>query len=322
MPLTSFPQGVSSFGFPSIGASGPYVGAGQVFWVSSLNGTDASGRGTDPTRPFKTINYALTKCSVPSGSKVGGDFVFVLPGHVETISVAGTAASPVGSISANVAGVTVVGLGAASQRPLIQFSATAGKIFLGAANLRFSNLVFDMATVVSAVVVGITCGVKGVQFDNCNFITSTTANAALIGISLTAGWGDFIFGDNNYVGSDAGLPAAGATSFIAAVAGDRLRIFDSYINGDYSTSLVDGGAIIITNVRVNRCCLVNNNAARLILKGNNSSTGVVENNNIQVNGGAVAGVVSGTGWAWMANLGKSVGSGTASGIAVPGTATF
>src|SRR5216684_1949140 len=137
MPLTSFPQGVQSYGFPLIG-SGPYMGAGNVFWVSSLNGTDASTRGTDPTRPFKTVNFALSKVAAPSGSKVGGDFIFVLPGHVETISAAGSAASPgpTGSVSVNTAGVTIVGLGNGTQRPTFQWSAVAGQFLVNAGALR------------------------------------------------------------------------------------------------------------------------------------------------------------------------------------------
>lgn len=330
MPVTNYPQGLSSYGFNLIG-SGHYLGAGNVFWVSSLTGTDAAGRGLDPSRPFKTINFALSKCFFPgqastgSGAlRIGGDYIFALPGHVESISAAGSTASPgpVGSLSVNVAGVSIIGLGNGAQRPTIQWTNAAGQLLLNAANTRIENFVFDLATQVNAVTAAITCNAANCQINSSTFIQSTNAaNAALIGISLTAGWSHFSMA-NTVVRPDTALPHSGATSFLAVAAGDDLSLTDNFWNLDASNSVIDGGTAIITNVNMVRGTYQNVNAARLIIKGNNSSTGVIRDIYTFVNGGAVGGVVSGTGWAWLQCWGKGVAAANASGALVPGAASY
>lgn len=324
MPVTNFPQGLSSFGFNLIG-SGPYMGAGQVFWVSSLTGTDASGRGTDPTRPFKTINFALSKCFAPSGSKVGGDFIFVLPGHTELITAAGSSASPgpTGSISVNVAGVTIVGLGNGKQRPLIQWTAAAGQFIVNQPNFRIENIQFDMATQITGVTAGITASVSDVQINNCVIYGSTTTARALVCVNLTAGWANFsMYGTQ--ITSNAGLPAAGGTSLIAAAAGDGFYLRYCYLNGDSVNSTIDFGTAIVTSVVIEFGEAINVNAGgKPILKGNNSSSGFVRELMMQtIGGGSVAAVVSGTGWVWAQTFAKNAASGTATAAIAPGANGF
>lgn len=321
MSVTSFPNGLSSFGFPLL----PFATVGRVFFVSSVTGVDANGRGTDPQRPFKTINYAISKCTDNNG-----DVIFALPTHVESLSVAGSAASPgaTGSLSVNVKGVTIIGLGQGSSRATIQWTATAGQFLINQPNFTCINFVLDLATQIDSVVAGVKTVAAETAFRGCRIIQTTdsvTAKSALISFSLAAGWSEFLLEDCNTVISGEGAPDANATGFLAVAAGGGLKIKNCNIDGDFSNAIIDGGTAIVTNVRIEGGLFANRNTGhKPVLKGNNSSTGYVRDARTFVAGagGAVADVVSGTGWAWLECYGKNVGSGTASGILVPGTASY
>ena len=91
MGLTNFPNGVSSFGMPMVGA-GPVVPSANVWFVSSVTG--GLGDGTSRDFPLATLSAALAKAT-------SGDVIYLLAGHAETISAAS-------GIAASTAGVTVV----------------------------------------------------------------------------------------------------------------------------------------------------------------------------------------------------------------------
>lgn len=110
MPLTNYPQGVSSFGIPLIGA-GPVLTTGSVFFVNnSVVGASDGNLGTDPKKPLATIDYAIGKCT--NGAN---DIIFVGPGHAETISSAF-------GIDIDVRGVQLIGIGYGELRPTINFA--------------------------------------------------------------------------------------------------------------------------------------------------------------------------------------------------------
>lgn len=148
-----FPNGVTIRGVP-ITQSQP----GKVFWVngsSVLGGNQKVGgsngnSGGPYTRPFATIAFAISQCLASRG-----DVIMVYPGHTETVSAAG-------SITMNVAGVAVVGLGSGSLRPTITFTtATAATITMSAANCTLKNMIFsaafaDVAECVTPTATGIT----------------------------------------------------------------------------------------------------------------------------------------------------------------------
>ena len=123
MGLTNFPNGITSFGVPVIGGSGLIPATtGTYFFVSSGTGSN-SHSGKNPAEALATIDYAIGKCT---DSK--GDVIVVMPGHAETISAAG-------GITADVAGITIIGLGNGGLRPIITFSGTASTFVISAANV-------------------------------------------------------------------------------------------------------------------------------------------------------------------------------------------
>lgn len=123
MPLTNFANGVSSFGIPIIPMT-----TGNVFFVNSSGGVDTNPGGTSPTTPLATIDYAIGLCTANKG-----DVIIVMPGHAETISAAG-------GITADVAGISIIGLGNGTNRPTISFGGTAATFAISAANVTVRNL--------------------------------------------------------------------------------------------------------------------------------------------------------------------------------------
>jgi hypothetical protein len=126
MSLTNFPNGITSFGVPVIGSGQIPVTTGFYFFVSSGVGSNDNNGGR--STPFATIDYAIGKCTANKG-----DVIVVMPGHTETIAAAG-------GITADVAGVTIIGLGFGSLRPTITWSAVASTFAISAANVTLSNI--------------------------------------------------------------------------------------------------------------------------------------------------------------------------------------
>ena len=68
MPLTNFPNGVTSFGVPVLsGMSMPFTG--DYYFVDPVNGSDGN-RGTDTERPFKTLYKGHAACTAGNNDVV------------------------------------------------------------------------------------------------------------------------------------------------------------------------------------------------------------------------------------------------------------
>jgi hypothetical protein len=109
---------------------------GQVFYVNSTtviaDGGVGGSNGNPGTyqKPFATIAYAVTRCKANRG-----DVVMVMPGHTESVIAAGTIAVANG-------GVSIIGLGTGTKRPLITLSTAAtASITVSADNVTFKNVI-------------------------------------------------------------------------------------------------------------------------------------------------------------------------------------
>ena len=148
---------------------------GNIYWVDS--GTGGAGNPGTFTRPLATIDQAFGKCTANNN-----DIIYVKAGHAETIASAT-------SLAADVAGVSVVGLGRGTSRPTLTFSAAASAIPVSVANVSFHNMIMtaNFADVVTAFTpTGKNLLISDVVFNNggtnlnwVNLATvATTANAA------------------------------------------------------------------------------------------------------------------------------------------------
>ncbi len=156
--------------------------SGAVFWVNSVTGANSAGAGRNPLKPFASLDFAMSK--VTSGA---GDHIYLMPGHVETLTAAGSSLGNggvfVGATLSN--NVKIIGLGVGRYRPTFNYTTAAGaSMNVLAAGVLIRNCVFT-PTGVSAVTAAI--NVTGVDFtmDNCEWQISTGGNAPVLGI-LTA----------------------------------------------------------------------------------------------------------------------------------------
>ena len=150
------------------------AGMPRVFFVDSNGGGSTTSGGRTPAAAFTTIDSAIGACTANRG-----DVILVMAGHAETISAAG-------GIAADVAGVSIIGLGKGTSRPTLTLSATDSTIAVSAANVTFKNLVIKSSVNELVKVFNITaayCDIDAVDYvdngaakETIQFIL-TTANA-------------------------------------------------------------------------------------------------------------------------------------------------
>jgi len=94
---------------------------GNQFYVDSGVGSN-SNDGLTWATAFATIDYAIGKCTANNA-----DIIWVAPGHVETIT--GT------SIVADIAGISVIGIGTGSLKPQIKHNHADAEVSITADNV-------------------------------------------------------------------------------------------------------------------------------------------------------------------------------------------
>ena len=151
MPLTNFPNGITSFGVPVLGG-GSYMTTGTVFFVSSVTGA-AGNTGRAADRPLATMNQAVAKCTANKG-----DIIFLMPNHAENCSTSATQAIAT-------AGISVVGLGSGTDMPTFTYTAAAGAFNITGANTHIENVRFTAG--VELVSNGATIDASYVTFRGC-----------------------------------------------------------------------------------------------------------------------------------------------------------
>jgi len=118
-----FEHGITIRGVPILNTH-----AGNIFWVDSGAGSDAYN-GTR-NFPFATIDYAIGRCTANNG-----DIILVKPGHAETLEAAA-------AIAADVAGISIIGLGSGADRPKLTFSTDVdASVAISAASVTIENII-------------------------------------------------------------------------------------------------------------------------------------------------------------------------------------
>lgn len=103
---------------------------GNQFFVDSGSGAD-SNNGKGWATALATLDAAFGKCTANNG-----DIVWVAPGHSETYTTTGN------KITADVAGVRIIGVGFGADRPTFTFSHTGATMAITANSIVFDNLLF------------------------------------------------------------------------------------------------------------------------------------------------------------------------------------
>lgn len=249
-----------------------YVCNNTVLPKQAISGSDGNS-GATPDKPKATIAGALLQCVANRGDKI-----ILLPGHAETVSAAA-------GIALNVAGVTIIGVGAGSQRPTITLgTANTATVTVTANDIAINNVLFVANFLNIATCLSLTTA-KNVTLENCEFRdTSAILNFVLaVTTDSTANHADGLTVDNCTYN---GLGTTAATSLIkAGAAEDRWTVTNNNVNIQGTTATT--GALILATAHALTHVEVNNNvvhspvttssAGGLIVAGSGGS-GVVSNN--------------------------------------------
>jgi hypothetical protein len=215
MPTVKKIRGIPFQGFGSEQTSG------NIFYVDSgdTNAADSADHGTDLEYPFATIDYAVAFCTANNG-----DIIYVLPGHDE---------NPTTSITLDVAGVRVIGLGWGASRPTVTFGALAATVAMSAASCSIENIRFDLGTVATTVtncfnITGDSCRVH-----NCETVVHASSQFTNF---LTATDAQFVVITDNLF---RGLHAASGTSGVVVDGCDDLIIQGNIISGHFTEHALD-----------------------------------------------------------------------------------
>lgn len=235
MPLTNFPNGLSSFGIPLLG-SNRLCTTGNVFFVNSVIGTDTDPAGRDPLSPFATIDYAIGKCTASKG-----DVILVMAGHTETVTAAA-------GVALDVAGISIIGLGNGRNRPIVNFTtATAASWRVSAANIYVENIHFRGS--VDALASPIQ--VQAADYEMANFVIQDVAGTAqATDWILTTAAADRLWLHHFEYDGDT---AAGTNAGIAIVGGDGIKVHDFIADGNFAVGLIDVRTTATTDLKVFNC---------------------------------------------------------------------
>jgi len=140
-----------------IGNKSVIAGTGTTYYVDSTASNDSdSNDGRSWAKPLSTIDGAINKCTANQG-----DVVLVAEGHSETWITTGA------KFTADVAGITIIGLGEGSNRPTLSFGHTGTTTTISAANVTIENILF--VTAVDSVVTYGTISGADCKLINCEF---------------------------------------------------------------------------------------------------------------------------------------------------------
>lgn len=227
MGYTNYPNGFLN-GLTVKGVPVLNTYAGNIFWVDSGIGSNGNS-GKLPTQPFATIDYAVGRCTASNG-----DIIMVSPGHAETVSAAG-------GLALDVAGITIIGLGAGANQPTVTLdTADTADIDVDAANITVENIHFkaNFADIAAAIDVN----ADDFSLLGCRFSETATDMNALIWVQdAAAGGSDRI----TIKGCRATAIDAANTHFVNfAGTGTGHIVEDNVLIGDWGTMAVGGAGVI------------------------------------------------------------------------------
>lgn len=245
---------------------------------SELFDADADGV---PRATHATIAAALSRCTAN-----GGDTIFVLPGHTET--VVGAA-----GIALNVAGVNIVGLGRGSIRPTITFTtSTAASCDISAANVTVQNIIFTCGIDAQLAMSNVTAA--DVSFIQCEFNTNSGTVGAVAGILTAATATRLRVEDCRFLGP-ATNSGTTTTAQIKHEVGVDYIIKNNYFTGKMTQAIVNVATVLRGLIDGNRFVVATGTSAITMAA---ASTPFIVNNRINVPSGttpitAAAGFVAG-----------------------------
>lgn len=223
--------------------AGNRVTTGNIWWVDSGNtstGANAVKYGQNPDNPFLSISYAFSSDLVQADN---GDIIYVMPGHTETVATDG-------ALTADIAGVTIVGLGKGDARPVISIiSDTAAAAIFSGTGIVIDNMRFSMG--MDAATDPIQISGDGCVMENCEIIEATACEALdLISVSGDrCVLHDLKIRGRNTTDSD-------ALCAIHLVGTDDIEIYNIYAyGGDWKEGVILNEGTLAARANIHDCTL-------------------------------------------------------------------
>lgn len=208
----------------------------KVLYVDSNIGSN-NNNGLEPSEAKATIEAAINACTANAG-----DFIFVMPGHTEAVTVS--------SLNLDVAGVTIIGIGSGSLKPTLTFAATDSRINVTKANCVLQN--FRLQAAVGDVVTAVlhATAAQNTKYLDIEFYATSTFNFINCYTLGAANISDGCLWQRNYLRTaDAGQLAL----CITAAAHNDLKFYDNYVvHAAAAAGLLTAGAAELLGIDVRR----------------------------------------------------------------------
>lgn len=247
-------------------ALSPQYMGGHTWYVDSVNGnTGNDGESWD--HALAGLDAAIGKCTANQG-----DVIYVLPGHAESIIAAGT-------ITADVAGVNIVGIGKGEDRPTFTFTTADTATFLvSAVDVYIENLIFAAGKDGLDVLLDVEA--DGCRVVNCEFRSNETSAYQCDNYVDITGTGVNVADRCEIHGCRFFSLTAGATAAInIGRVHDGLVIADNWIDGDFSGAGIES-ASAFTNALIARNVVANRNSGEHAIELSAAATGLLVDNRL------------------------------------------
>lgn len=294
MSATNFPNGITSYGVPTLGAASIPTSTGQYIFVSSVIGSNGNV-GFNATAPKATIAGAQLAANTAKG-----DVIVLMPGHAESFTAAA-------ALTLSKSGLYIIGLGTGALRPTLTWStSTAAQIIVSGANITIDNVIMDF-TGIDAIVAAIS--VTGADFAlvNSTVLTNSATAGVVLGI-LTAATATRFRVENNLFYGPATNSGTTTTAQIKHEVGIDYIIRGNVFKGKLTQAILNATTILGGLIDSNRFVIGTGTSAITMAA---ASTPFIANNRINVASGttpvtAAAGFVAGN--VYSAAAGVTAGS--------------
>jgi hypothetical protein len=221
--------------------------------------------------------------------------IYVMPGHNETCGA--------GCVDADVAGITIQGLGEGQDRPRFDYDANTGTFIIGAASVTIRNLTFMPG--VTATVTGVIVEVGGdnATIENCEFLVGEAVGTDefISAITINGGANDVHIIDNVFQTDPADASCTNAINIgVGGDAVERPVIQGNRFYGNYSTAaIIDGGTAFTEGWIVDNKMKVKDGEPGIELA--NTSTVIIAYNDIESTGVTCSAAIAAADGAWFNN---------------------
>lgn len=213
---------------------------GSVFFVNSSTGSDASGCGRSTAYPCDTIDYAIGLTTASAG-----DVIYVMPGYVED-------GDSTEIFDADVAGISIIGLGTGDLRPRLDFNYATDYVSIGAAGVTIKNIIFRPGVTSTTVGLNIEAAGDGAVIEGCEFAIGEAAGTDefVSAITIAATANDVVIRNNEFRTAITDNGCVQAIYIGTGGACARTHITDNYMYGNWSTAAVVDSTTAQTEVYI------------------------------------------------------------------------